>query len=94
MAANNLEDLITQAEAARLRGVSREAIYGLVARRKLQVTEIGGQKFVRRSDVENYTPEIGGRPATVASSKAATQPARERIAALTGTAKAKKKGKR
>ncbi len=83
MAAHNLEDLITQAEAARLRGVSREAIYGLVARKKLEVIEIGGQKFVRRSDVESYTPEIGGRPITVA----ATQPAN-------GAKKASKKGKR
>ena len=62
MPTNELEDLITQAEAARLRNVSREAIYGLVARGKLNVVEIGGQKFVRRSEVENYTPEIGGRP--------------------------------
>jgi len=62
MAAEELQDLITQAEAARLRGVSREAIYGLVARGKLSVTEIGGQKFLRRSEVENYTPGIGGRP--------------------------------
>ncbi len=90
MAAHNLEDLITQAEAARLRGVSREAIYGLVARRKLQVIEIGGQKFVRRSDVENYTPEIGGRPI----SAAATAPASGSNAGLTAAAKAKKRGKK
>ncbi len=63
MPTNDLEDLITQAEAARLRGVTREAIYGLVARRKLETVEIGGQKFVRRSEVENYIPESGGRPA-------------------------------
>jgi excisionase family DNA binding protein len=62
MPTNELSDLITQAEAARLRGVSREAIYGLVARRKLSIVEIGGQKFVRRSEVESYTPEVGGRP--------------------------------
>ena len=64
MVANRLEDLITQAEAARLRGVSREAIYGLVARGKLSVVEIGGQRFVRRSEIKNYTPESGGRPPT------------------------------
>jgi excisionase family DNA binding protein len=61
----NLDDLISQAEAARIRNVSREAIYGLVARGKLHVTEIGGQKFVRRSEVESYSPEIGGRPPKV-----------------------------
>ena len=62
MATGGLEDLITQAEAARMRGVSREAIYGLVARGKLSIVEIGGQKFVRRSEVESYIPESGGRP--------------------------------
>jgi excisionase family DNA binding protein len=59
----DLKDLITQAEAARIRGVSREAIYDLVGRGKLKVVEIGGQKFVRRSDVENYEAGAGGRPA-------------------------------
>lgn len=63
MSKQNLGDLITQAEAARIRNVSREAIYRLVARGKLQVVEIGGQKFVSRSEVENYKPEVGGRPA-------------------------------
>jgi excisionase family DNA binding protein len=56
-------DLITQAEASRIRGVSREAIYDLVARGKLSVVEIGGQKFLRRSEVENYKPQRAGRPA-------------------------------
>lgn len=62
MPTKDLDDLITQSEAARIRGVTREAIYGLVLRGKLTVVEIGGQKFVRRSEVENYTPEVGGRP--------------------------------
>ena len=70
MATNDLSDLITQAEAARIRNVSREAIYGLVARGKLEVIEIGGQKFLRRGAVECYMPEIGGRPPTKAAKKA------------------------
>jgi hypothetical protein len=53
--------------------VSREAIYGLVARKKLSVIEIGGQKFVKRSEVETYTPEIGGRPPTESSKKNGTK---------------------
>lgn len=61
----DLKDLVTQAEAARIRGVSREAIYGLVARGKLAPVEIGGQKFLKRSEVESYKPEVGGRPAGV-----------------------------
>ncbi|MDQ3819764.1 MAG: helix-turn-helix domain-containing protein, partial [Acidobacteriota bacterium] len=73
MPTKEFNDLITQAEAARLRGVSREAIYGLVARRKLSVVEIGGQKFVRRSEVENYKPEIGGRPPAESGKKNGTK---------------------
>jgi excisionase family DNA binding protein len=65
----DLEDLITQAEAARIRGVSREAIYDLVARGKLKVRQIGGQKFVQRSEVENYEPQAGGRPPGPVSAK-------------------------
>ncbi len=61
----NLGDLITQAEAARIRNVSREAIYRLVARGKLEARVIGGQKFLSRKEVENYKPEKGGRPSKV-----------------------------
>jgi hypothetical protein len=56
------DDLITQAEAARLRGVSRAAISDLVRRRKLKVKKIGTVTFVSRSEVINYSPGVGGRP--------------------------------
>lgn len=69
MVLKELHDLITQSEAARMRGVSREAICGLVARGKLSVVEIGGRKFVKRREVENYTPGIGGRPPNKESRK-------------------------
>jgi hypothetical protein len=67
----NLEDLITQAEAARIRNVSysREAIYRLVVRGKLETREIGGQKFVSRKKVENYKPDKGGRPTKMKNEK-------------------------
>jgi hypothetical protein len=62
MRAMSSDDLITQAEAARLRGVSRAAISDLVKRRKLKVKKIGAVTFVSRSEVINYSPEVGGRP--------------------------------
>ncbi len=62
MKTGDLKDLITQAEAARLRGVSREAIYDLVARGRLNVVEIGGKKFVSRSEVMNFEERPVGRP--------------------------------
>ena len=64
MKPTELSDLITQAEAARLRGVTREAIYDLVARGRLETIEIGGKKFVRRTDVLNFELLPAGRPVT------------------------------
>ena len=64
MKPTELSDLITQAEAARLRGVTREAIYDLVARGRLETIEIGGKKFVRRTHVLNFELLPAGRPVT------------------------------
>ena len=41
-----MSDLITQAEAARLREVSRQAISDLIKRRKLKTKKIGNVTFV------------------------------------------------
>jgi excisionase family DNA binding protein len=58
----DLTDWITQAEAARVRGVSRQAITILVRKGRLKILKIGGRTFVRRKEVEEFTPEPGGRP--------------------------------
>jgi len=58
------EEWITKAEAARVRGVTRQAIAKLVARGKLATLAIAGNTLVKRSDVEAYRPERGGRPAS------------------------------
>lgn len=57
-----MDNLITPAEAARLRGVTRSAITDLMKRGRLQITEIGGRAFLSRSEVESFKPEITGRP--------------------------------
>jgi hypothetical protein len=62
MSTETLSDLISQTQAAEIRGVTREAIADLIRRGKLTVLEVAGRKLLRRSDVENYTPEVGGRP--------------------------------
>ncbi len=54
--------MISQAEAARIRGCKQQAIFNLIARGKLQTIKIGGKTFVRRSEVEAYVPDPGGRP--------------------------------
>jgi len=57
-----MDDLITPAEAARLRGVTRSAITDLMKRGRLQTVEVGGRRFLYRKNVESFTPEITGRP--------------------------------
>lgn len=59
----DLKDLITQKEAAEIRGVTIQAINFLMRRGKLRTVEIAGKKFLLRSEVERYTPDPGGRPA-------------------------------
>jgi len=55
---------ISQAEAAKLRGVSRQAINELVRKDRFETLEIGGRKLVRREEVVNYEPKKGGRPSS------------------------------
>lgn len=60
---SSISDLITQAEAARLRRVTRAAISDLVERGKLKTKTIGRVRFLSRREVLAYKPEAGGRPA-------------------------------
>ena len=59
----NAGEWITKAEAARVRGVTRQAIAKLVNKGKLATLEIAGHTLVKRADVEAYKPGPGGRPA-------------------------------
>jgi len=58
----DLENLITQVEAAEIRGVSVQAISDLVKRGKLKTVSLGKRKFLLRSEVENFEPGPAGRP--------------------------------
>jgi excisionase family DNA binding protein len=53
---------ISQAEAARLRGVTRQAIAKLVSGGRLQTVVVGGRTFVSRADVMAFEPLPAGRP--------------------------------
>ena len=57
----DLDELVSISEAARLRGVSPQAIDRLLKRGRLEAVVIGGRRFMRRSDVVNFKPEAGGR---------------------------------
>ncbi len=56
-----LSEWITQAEAARLREVSRQAIGKLAAAGRIRTISFGGRQFVNRRDVEQFQPERRGR---------------------------------
>ncbi|WP_428310918.1 helix-turn-helix domain-containing protein [Hydrocarboniphaga sp.] len=58
----DLSEWISQAEAARLRGVSRQAIAKLVANGRLATLDVGGRAFVRRGDIVSFEPNPAGRP--------------------------------
>ena len=53
---------ITQAEAARLRNVTRQAIAKLVSNGRLRTVTVGGRSFVSRADVLAFEPNPPGRP--------------------------------
>lgn len=60
-------DWITQAEAARLRHVTRQAIARLVGNGRLRTLDIGGRSFVNRADVLAFEPHRPGRPKSMNS---------------------------
>ena len=61
-------DWISQAEAAHLRGVSRQAISKLVRKGRLRAIVIGGHTLVSRADVLSFRPRGAGRPRSDAES--------------------------
>ncbi len=54
-------EYVSISQAARLRGVSPQAIDDLIARGRLSTVEIAGRRVLRREDVLNFEPEKGGR---------------------------------
>lgn len=62
---DEMGDLISQAEAARLRGVTRAAVQDLVRRGRIRSVEVGGRALVYRSEVISYEKGEPGRPKQV-----------------------------
>lgn len=59
---NDIDDWISQVEAARIRNVSKQAIAKLIHRKRLSAREIGGRMLVRRSEIVAFVPMPIGRP--------------------------------
>jgi hypothetical protein len=58
----DMADLITQAEAARIRGVTSASIAELVTRGRLRHVQMFGKRLVFRSEVEAFEREHKGWP--------------------------------
>ena len=56
----NPEDLVSQATAARMRGVSKQAITGLIQRGKLTTVIIDDHVFLLRKEIEDFKPDVPG----------------------------------
>jgi hypothetical protein len=57
---NVISDLISQAEAARIRGVSRAAIRDLIRRGRLRSFNLAGRELVYRSEIESFEKDKPG----------------------------------
>ena len=56
-----VRDLISLTQAAEIRGVTMQAIQDLIRRGRLEAVEVAGRRLLRRTDVLNFKPEVGGR---------------------------------
>ena len=66
-----LENYISQAEAARIRGVSKQAIADLIKRGRLSKITLAGRSLVLLSEVKAFVPKPKlGRPPKNAGKKA------------------------
>lgn len=57
----NIEEWISQAEAGRIRNVSRQAINNLVKAGRIRSIVIGGIALVNKEDINNFIPKKKGR---------------------------------
>ncbi len=76
-----ITDYLTVSQAAKKRGVSRQAILHLITEGKLQATRIGRNWLIHKRDLAAYTPDPGGRPPakrTKKSPKASKAPGSKR----------------
>ena len=53
---------LSQSEAARIRGVSPQAIGRLIQKGRFRTLRIGGKVLLNRHEVEKYKPKKTGRP--------------------------------
>jgi hypothetical protein len=84
-------ELVSQREAAEMRGVSIQAIHRLIKRGRFTTVEISGRQYLLRKEVEAFEPLPVGRPRK--DSAAAKSPQGSK-AAKRGSASKTKSGKK
>jgi hypothetical protein len=60
---------VSQAEAAEMRRVTRQAIADLVGKGRFTTLSIGGKTLLKRSEVEDFKPKPPGPPPKVKQAK-------------------------
>ena len=61
---DQFSDWISQAEAARLRGTTRQAVAKLVKKGRIRTITVGGYVLVSRTDISDFKPQPAGRRRT------------------------------
>jgi hypothetical protein len=76
------DELISQVEAARIRGVSKQAIANLISRGRLETITIAGRILLFRTQVESFValPNTGRPPKKKAPVKATKKSPRKKTA--------------
>ena len=54
------QEWVSQADAANMRGVTRQAIARLVAKKRFTTLSIGGKTLLKRSEIEEFKPRRPG----------------------------------
>ena len=90
-------EMVSQQQAAKMRGVSTQAIQYLIKQGRFTVVEIGERKFLFRKEVEAFEPRPPGRPrknSATDQSRQSSKTAKRGSASKTKSAKKKKARKR
>ena len=88
----DLTELVSQREAAEIRGVTVQAIHFLMKRGRFTTVEVGGKTFLLRKEVEAFEPSPGGRPrknSTTHKSSATSKTAKRKSASKPKSSKKK-----
>ena len=85
-------ELVSQQEAAKIRGVSIQSIHELIKRGRFNTVEISGKQYLFRKEVKAFVPGRRGRPRKDAAAKSsqASKAAKRSSASKTKSAKKKK----